>query len=346
MTNHHPIHRRVHTAVLIALATVAVSACGSGDDADGPSSSSSPSASTIRATISTTAPATTAPATAPVTTAPATVASTAPATTSVVTTAPPLDAPLTITITDSAFDVPGSVRPGGAVEFVNVGNEAHYVQIRRIADGSRYADAAAAVDSFDAMAAITTEFGAPGNVITPGHRITVATPVLVAGDYILLDWFPVEGDTTGAFHAGVGLVASLTVEGDPVDPPTPTESYTITAGQAIDGPTELTAGHHEIEVRFTDGAIGFPTLFTLADGDDPQAVVDRLAAEFDQEPWAVGTGMHMAGYLVASLFGPVGGDVMTVGVDLAPGRYLLTSLGYDNDGAPVLGPEQVIVTVA
>jgi hypothetical protein len=250
-------------------------------------------------------------------------------------------------ITDAAFDVSGPVRPGGEIVFQNQGAEAHYVQVRKIVDGKTYEDALGQLDSFEGLDAIAKELGAPGNVLTPGYSVAVAYPQLAVGDYILADWFPVEGDTSGLFHANVGVVGHLIVAGAPVEPPVATETYHVVTGAPLDGPATLSAGHHELHIVFDGQSSGFPTMFALQNGDDVASVVQRLNDVFAQESWPKGTGLAVASYLITSTSPPMtGGNDYTIGLDVKAGRYALVNVAYDNDGAAVVGPEQIELTVS
>jgi hypothetical protein len=330
--HHHQRIRTRHTAVLTVAVgiTMTLTACGSDKVATTkaePSTTAPPASPTIEPTTAV-APTTTssAPATSVKSNEPATV--------------------INVVITDTSFEVSGPVRPGGVIAFKNSGVEAHSVQVRKISDGKSYDDALAQLNSQEGMDAITTELGAPGNVLTPGNSVAIAYPQLAAGDYILADWFPVEGDTTGKYHANIGVVGHLTVAGAPVESPTATETYHVVTGAPLKGSAVLSSGHHELHIVFDGTATGFPTVFALHDADNVASATKRLAQVFAQESRPTGTGVDMAKYLVTSTFGPMtGGNELTIGLDLQPGRYALVNLAYDNDGNPVVGPEQIEFTV-
>jgi hypothetical protein len=332
--HHHRTSNRQRALLAIALGlTMTVTACGSDTKATTATAEPTPTALT----------ATTIEPTTTTTIEPTTTTSPVPATT--ISADEPASA-IKVVITDAAFEVSGPVRPGGAISFENRGVEAHSVQVRKIVAGKTYEDALGQLDSQDGMNAITQELGAPGNVLTPGHSVAIAYPNLDAGEYILADWFPVEGDASGKYHANIGVVGHLTVAGEPIESPVATETYHASAGAPLDGPTTLKSGHHEMNLVFDGTATGFPTVFVLQNSDDVASAVGQLANAFSQEHWPSGTGLAMANYLVTSTFGPMtGGNELTIGLDLEPGRYALVDLGYDNDGNPVVGPEQIELTV-
>jgi hypothetical protein len=250
-----------------------------------------------------------------------------------------------ITITDSAFEVTGPVRPGGTIRFTADGDLAHYVQVRKVADSATLGEALAAVDDQAKLDGLAPEVSAPTIVITPGHAIEITDPGLATGDYLLLDFFPVEGDTEGRFHTDEGLVGQFTVAGDPAEPLQPTDTYTITRDSPISGAPTLDAGHHVLRVERSGHDFGFPTLFRLRAGMTLTDAITALNGIFDYEVWPIGSGRDMAEYLVASAYPPLDGDHVDIGVDLDPGAYVLVALGYDSDGFAFAGPEFIELTI-
>jgi hypothetical protein len=237
--------------------------------------------------------------------------------------------------------------PGGTVRVSDVGVEAHFVQVRKVADGRSVADAEAAVQSQEQLDQIAPEMGAPSLIVTPGHTVEVTNSLLVAGDYLLLDWFPVEGDTSGAYHTDRGLIGHFTVSGAPPVVVTPTESYVIDPALAIAGPTDLTSGHHILALQFVGDPMSvFPTVIRVDAAHTADSAVQELADVFGADVWPVGSGEQLSHSTIASMYGPLGGTVLDIGLDLEPGTYVLAGLGYDPSGAPVLGASQITLTVA
>lgn len=250
-----------------------------------------------------------------------------------------------VVITDSAFVVSGPVRPGGTIRFSATSDEAHYVQVRKLDPGADLDDALEAADDQAALDHLAPEIGAPTHVLPPGRSIEITNPTMDVGEYLLLDFFPVEGDTDGRYHTDVGLVGHFTVAGDHAEPNAPTDRYSITIGTPISGPAVLQAGHHLLELRRNGDEFGFPTLFRLDDGRTLDEAIVNLNAIFANDVWPIGSGQAMAGYLIASTYPPTAGDLYGLGVELEPGRYALVALDYDANGYAAVGPERIDLTV-
>jgi hypothetical protein len=250
-----------------------------------------------------------------------------------------------IQVTDTAFDVSGPVRPGGTIRFDNTGDEAHYIQVRKVADDATLEEALKVVDDQEAIDQVAPEVGAPGNLIAPGHTVSITDPGMGAGDYVVIDFFPVEGDTDGRTHADAGMVGHFTVAGDQAEPAATDATFAFEAGQPVTGPTELTKGTRNLHLTMTGDDLVYPTLLRLEGDRTVEQSIDELNQAFGQESWAVGTGKTAATFFVVSAFPPVG-DTMDLGVDLEPGTYVLLGLTYDDDGAAVVGPERITLTIS
>jgi hypothetical protein len=181
----------------VALALLAVSACGE-DDGDGAAGTTA--AATTAAAETTPALTTAAPTTAAATTLAATTA--APTTTAAA--LPTID----VVEKDFAFDLPKQV-PAGVVRInaTNEGAEAHHAQFARLNEGVTYDTLFAAfADGPDAALPLVTLTGGPGP-IQPSTDLSVTTE-LPAGQYVVLCFL---SGADGVAHAAKGMVATVEV---------------------------------------------------------------------------------------------------------------------------------------
>ena len=256
--------------------------------------------------------------------------------------------PVDVVMTDHAYDVAGPVRPGGTIRVRNEGEETHMMIVGRLRDGATTDDVLEAFAAGDeaAATALVDEVGAPGNFLTPGHTLEVTAPDLRAGSYAMICFIGTEGD--GTPHVFNGMAGTLVVEGDAAVQPAANAQYTVDAGQPIEGPTELAAGHHvfDITAGATDARSLEMSLWKLAADDTLESARARLNELIDAEVPAAGSGREAAQHLVGvvNAFGPSGR--LLLGVDLEPGRYVLAAINTDDDAEPDGGTtEQITIVV-
>lgn len=255
--------------------------------------------------------------------------------------------PVEVTMTDHAYAVTSPLRPGGTLVVRNDGNETHMMVMGRLHDGVTLDDLLEAFQSDDESAAdgLVDEIGAPGNVLTPGHQLEITTPDLTPGTYVMVCFFGTEGD--GTPHVFNGMAATLDVEGNQVALADGDVSYAVSPGETIDGPTQLDAGHHTLEITASGEAKALEmSLWRVDDDQTLSDVRDRVNELANADVPAVGSGREAAQHLVGVVnpFGDSGR--LLLGVDLEPGTYILAAISTEDEGEPEGGTtEQIRVTV-
>ena len=155
-----------------------------------------------------------------------------------------------ISAKDFDFDVPASIT-GGLVEFTykNIGKEAHFAGIAKVAAGKTYADVKAALTAPPSSAAPTgpLPFEDFGGLATtdPGGSSMLTLPV-AAGTYALFCQIP---SVDGVSHAAKGMVRELTVtEGPSGELPAAVGMITATDFK-LDGLPTLKAGTNVLRLH-------------------------------------------------------------------------------------------------
>ena len=259
----------------------------------------------------------------------------------------PRDAPtVDITATDYAFRAPDAIPSGWTtIRFTNEGNEAHFVFISRLPEGTdirdyetqlhpAFARSWEAVRDHgaspeEAMQALFSELpdwfpelqmiGGPGLV---GAGLTSLTTLQLApGEYALECYLKTQD---GRIHYMEGMVRPITVtaERSPAAPPAPDVTVTL-SNNKMDFDGEFTAGRRTIAVHIAENpeeGFGHSAHLARLNGAPVQDVVD----------WMNWFGRHaMAAPAPAEFVGGVHfmpvGETAYFTVDLVPGRYLLVS---------------------
>jgi hypothetical protein len=157
---------------------------------------------------------------------------------------PEAAAPVDVTATEFAFDVPTEVA-GGIVEmhFTNTGGLPHEFGFARIDEGKTAADVVAVIESGEEPPEWVEDVaGVPG--LSPGESITV-TRTLEPGTYVFVCFFP---DAEGTPHAALGMYELFTISGD-TGAALPSPDATITAtDDGLEVPA-LSAGEQIVQFR-------------------------------------------------------------------------------------------------
>ena len=247
--------------------------------------------------------------------------------------------PAEIVMQDYSYVVRGEAPVGGALRFTNDGEEVHMVAMGRFRDGMTIADVQEALSSDDEAAiesVLIEEPGTPGGLLPPGRSVDVSVVDLTPGEYALICFLPAVG--SGAPHFAEGMVSSLTVTDEEVEPPVADVELTMTPGEAIEGPAELDAGRHTFGVTVEGDAADLePFILRVPDGEDAEAVFNALDEEveaaFSSES---GPPAEFAATLAESLviaahdLGPA--TSFRLGADLEPGNYVLVMIDTDPEG--------------
>lgn len=218
---------------------------------------------------------------------------------------------------DFAFDS-NHTAPAGllALRLVNLGRAIHMLGVARLDSGKTLGDVARALQG-NAAIPWFQELGGPG-VVSPGDSVT-AYLVLEPGTYSMICWWP---DSTRRMHAGLGMMATLTVTGsDAGAPVSPTpDVYVRESDYRIAMPDTLSAGRHVFEVA-NDGPHGHDlAILRLRPGRSEAQVKAWLEKPTLSDPPAEAVG------------GTVGQERWShaeVEADLAPGTYLFLCLMMD-----------------
>lgn len=255
--------------------------------------------------------------------------------------------PVEVTMTDHAYDISGTLHPGGTLLVRNDGNETHMMVMARLHDGVTLDELLETFRSDDESAAdaLVDPIGAPGNVLTPGHQLQITAPDLGAGTYAMVCFLGTEGD--GTPHVFNGMAATLTVEGDEVAPPDPDAEYAASPDQAIKGPTQLDAGHRVLRITASGEAKDLEVSLWRVDNDQTLAEVRNRVNELaTADVPDVGSGREAAEHLIG-VVNPFGDSSrLLLGVDLDPGTYILAAINTEDDGEPQGGTaEQIRIVV-
>lgn len=266
--------------------------------------------------------------------------------------APAAAAPVQITMLEYGFAVSGTPTSGGTMRLANTGRELHMLSLMRLKEGKSAQDLVPAMQIGDeearqaAMNAIAEEIDNPyQGLFGPG---TVELPLtLEPANYAMLCFVPTVGD--GAPHAFKGMINELrVVGGETAGAPEPSATYTVSAGKALEGPTNLQAGRNVIAFQRGDGAGSLePTVSRPADGrtfEDLAGAVFRVMS--GDPPPAAGYLDTLPGTLPVSLsnFGET--DRVWVALDLSPGEYVFAGIDTDREQPNLDPPEKITVVVS
>jgi plastocyanin len=244
-----------------------------------------------------------------------------------------------VVMTDYAYAVSGDLPAGGTLRMINDGAETHMVAIGLLRDGMGLADVQGAIESGEDAAfeeVFGDEIGAPGNILSAGSTAEITVPDLGAGEYALMCFIPTVG--SGLPHAAQGMVSLVTVTDEAAEPAAGDVALTVVPGEAVDGPTELTAGHHLFDVTL-DGDVADlePALLRIADGEDVESTFATIDAEFETafnaaEGPTAELAAEVAALLVVAIHDLGEASSIQLGFDLEPGAYALVFTDTDVDG--------------
>ena len=233
------------------------------------------------------------------------------------TSAPPS---VTVTATDFAFEAPDRM-PAGAVtvRLVNHGQVVHHAQLVRI-EGDHTLEELLAAEAAGDFPEWAVWEGGP-SVVTPGGEATV-TLDLEPGTHYWLCFIEASGKT----HSDLGMVHSVTVEGDDGEP-LPEADGTIVMDDysyEVDGP--FAPGRRVIRLENRASQPHEMVLVKLAPGKSVNDVLAFLDDGRQGDP---------PGRPIGGMQALTKGEVANVQIYLDPGRYGMICFVPDaGDGAP------------
>lgn len=249
--------------------------------------------------------------------------------------------PLTITATDTSFEMPAFIDAGAhTITLENEGLTDHHAEIYQLGDGHDFADFfAASSNGPDAINEVATPISGPATT-PPGASATISL-ALNSGRYVIIDVLP---SATGAPNFLNGMMREFIVRGNESGVPDPAAEPEITMGEftfglpdiITNGPTTYgfrNAGlqqHEMTVVRLEDGATLADSLNYFDELIPPPAPTDGTPPPAPTPPSQTPPFTY-AGGLMAMAAQRSGSVVL----DLEPGTYaLICSLIDPDTGTP------------
>lgn len=255
------------------------------------------------------------------------------------------EADASIDLHEYAFDVTGTLRTGGALHLANTGKEMHMLGLAKLKDGKTYQDALDALksESEDDDAEVYDQMGMPGGFLSPGGEADVIVPELGAGHYVMACFINVEGEETPHFLRG--MTGEIEVSDEKAPTPEADATYEVSKGKAVEGPSELKAGHHILAIHRDAGGDGLePGILKLDDGTTLEDFAEAIKV-FDEGPLQKGAGTSLPGTILIGEFDFGETETVYFGVDLEPGTYIIASDDSDEEDKPDVPVEHIEITV-
>jgi uncharacterized cupredoxin-like copper-binding protein len=259
-------------------------------------------------------------------------------------------APVSVTMTEYAYSVSGSLTAGNTIRLRNAGKQLHMMGMGKLKPGKTLDDVKAALkqepqgEDQDPTADIVDQVGMPAGLVTPGHTVDITVPSLEAGDYALVCFLPTEGG--GPFHAIQGMVSSLRVVAGSPSTPKADAVYSTTPGKPVTGPTTLTAGTHVLRIDGIDAKGLEPGLAKLPPGKTIAQLSKEIDAVFEAEGGPPkGAGLQVAESFLFGLFDFQDAKTVYIGITLEPGTYALVTQDSDVQNKPDDPVEKILITV-